>query len=120
MLPAPGIRRTRATAVLRRPVAQMMFFFSAMIKIRVFALDFDRLRPLRHVGMLGAAVDLQLSEQLPAQAILRKHPFHRRFNKPLGTSFQEPARRRGADAAGVLGMSMVELVGSFGRSEERR
>ena len=50
--------RTRATAVLRRPVAQMIFFFSAIIVDSML----HRMRLLRRMGMLRARVYLQLGE----------------------------------------------------------
>src|ERR1700722_19060148 len=100
----------RATAVLRRPVAQMMFFFSAM----GFSLLLHYLRLLRLMRMLGARVYLQLVEHPPAKTVLRQHPAYGDFYQALGfLGFEDLARGRGADAARIGGMPVVNLFLEF-------
>src|SRR5215470_9277926 len=99
MWPVPGHMRTRAIDVLRRPVATVIAFGSAKR---------EHLRPLRRVGMLGAGVDLELPEHLPAERVLREHPADRVPHDAIGVRTREQLARRGrAEMTRVAGVTEV-------------
>src|SRR4051794_38262782 len=68
--PSPGSRRTRAIAVLRRPVPEKKA--GATINDS----SGERLRPLGLMRVVDPGVDLELAELLNAQAVPRQHPLH--------------------------------------------
>src|SRR6185436_2975665 len=72
MLPLPGRKRTRATAVLRRPVAGI----SSDLPFIASMSSSQRLRLLRSVRVLGPRVNLQLGDQPLAQPVGGQHALH--------------------------------------------
>src|SRR6266436_7893109 len=99
MVPDPASSRTLATAVLRRPVVLMMFFFSgisfffAAPAVSASLLELDRHWLLRGVRVIGAAVDFELGEKAPAQSVLRQHSTDCRLEQSLGFLLTHLARR---------------------------
>src|SRR4249920_3430443 len=67
--PSPGRSRTRAMAVLRRPVPEK----KAGVDMRSGSSSGERLRPLGLMGVIGSGVDLQLAELLGAEGGVRQH-----------------------------------------------
>src|SRR4029077_11837001 len=55
--------------------------------------DLERDRLLGLVGVVGAGVDLELTEHLPAQRVLRQHAAHGLGNRPLGVRRHQIAVR---------------------------
>src|SRR5689334_19718034 len=80
ILPDPIARRTRATAVLRRPVPRN----SEVSAIEKLTRDRERRGILGSVRVLAALVDFQFREQLRAEAVLRNHAFHGVVDQLLG------------------------------------
>src|SRR3569832_835658 len=78
ILPVPFFRNTRATLLLRRPVP---LFHSPIID---GSSDFQRLRLLGRVRMLGAAVHLELLDHGVAQRALGQHALHGRLQGAAG------------------------------------
>src|SRR5262245_29372290 len=77
--PVPILRRTRATAVLRLPVATNVWGSGKI----------EDLRLLCGVRMLGPGVDLELAEHLPAERVLREHAAHGALEHALGVRTRE-------------------------------
>src|SRR5881396_583302 len=67
-LPVPGTRRTRATLVLRRPVPK-----NALVLCSAIKLHRERLWFLCGVRVLWSAINFQLGDDLPAEAVFRDH-----------------------------------------------
>src|SRR5262245_42103935 len=72
VLPSPGRRITRASEVVRLPVARYWAGCESVDDIRATPSS-ERLGGLRLVGMLGAGVDLQLRDLLVRELVLREH-----------------------------------------------
>src|SRR6516225_9437968 len=88
MVPAPGRKRTRATACLRRPVVWLsgagMWSFRCVVACVVSGSagpaglrQLERLRLLGGVRVVGAGVDLELAQHLAAEGVLGQHAAHR-------------------------------------------
>src|SRR5689334_22043838 len=82
ILPLPVRTRTRATAVLRRPVdwtrgLDIEWTSSTSGGLGAGVFERQRLRALCSVGMLGPRVDLELGDHLPAETVVRQHAFDR-------------------------------------------
>src|SRR3990172_8317706 len=73
MFPVPGFMRTRAIAVLRRPVVVMMGTSGKL----------ELLRLLRGVGMRGPGVHLELAQELPPQRVRGQHAAHGMAHHPV-------------------------------------
>src|SRR5690242_18239426 len=85
--PSAASSRTRATAVLRRPVPEL----GAAVVAMGCPPSGERLRPLGLMGMVGAGVDLQLAELLHAKAGSRQHALHGAADDLLGPSVEQLA-----------------------------
>src|SRR4051812_14981577 len=103
--PSPGRRRTRAIAVLRRPVPEK----------KAGAADIggsssgERLRPLGLMRMVGAGVDLQLAKLLNAQAIARQHALDGAADDLFGPPLEEVPESLLLVALGMAAMADVQL-----------
>src|SRR5262249_9163606 len=99
--PVPRRRRTRATALLRRPVARM----------NVASAKAQLLRLLGGVRMVRTPVDLELAEHRAAERVLRQHQAHRVAQDAIGVrSLEQLAGRRLLQVAGVPGVAPVGLL----------
>src|SRR4051812_38065271 len=102
--PSPGSSRTRAIAVLRRPVPE---------KKAGLAIDGsssgERLRPLGLMGMVGAGVDLQLAQLLDAETVPRKHAFDGPSDDLLGAPLEEMSEGLLLVALGMAAVPDVQL-----------
>ena len=65
---------------------------------------------LRHVGVLGPGVDLELRELLTGQAVAGHHAFHGQPDDLLGPARLHLLERARAQPAGVAGVAVVALV----------
>src|SRR5712691_10044581 len=72
--PSPGSSRTRATAVLRRPVPNEK---AVGVLMQCRSSSGERFRPLRLVRVVGSGVDLQLAELLGPEAVVGQHALDR-------------------------------------------
>src|SRR5688572_26552165 len=100
--PVPGTSLTRATDVLRRPVAEGS---------RTASGKGQDLRLLRGVRMLRAAVDLELREHLPAEVVLRQHAAHRGLEHALGMrAVEHLGGGRRLEPARPARVALVDLV----------
>src|SRR3990172_9551087 len=103
--PSPGSSRTRATAVLRRPVPVL----KAGVDI-VAPPSGERLRLLGLMGVIVAGVDLQLAELLGPEARPRQHAFDRPPDDLLRSALEELAERLLLEALRVAAVPDVELA----------
>src|SRR5262245_59480358 len=108
MLPVPVARRTRATAVLRRPVAQMYCFVAAGVGVGS-GIDLQLLRFLRLVRMLAPLVDLQLEDHAAPQPVTRKHVLDGVAHHLVGM-LREPRLERDLDLAARVSREPLVLL----------
>src|SRR5262245_13694208 len=102
--PSPGSSRTRAIAVLRRPVPEK----KAGVLMRSGSSG-ERLRPLGLMGMVCAGVALQLAELLHAQRVPGQHALDRPPDDFLGAPLEQMAQRLLLVALRVAAVADVEL-----------
>src|SRR3954468_3479735 len=118
--PVPGSRRTRTMASLRRPTV-WMGRPSASVTGSALALghllDLEGLGLLRSVGVLGACVDLELGEHLPAEAVVRQHPLDGALDDAVGVRAQLVADVDRLEAARVTGVPVGDLVLALGAGQ---
>src|SRR5262245_18064649 len=99
--PVPTRSVTRATAVLRRRVAE---------GARTASAKRQDLRALCGVRVLGTRVDPELREHAPAEVVLRQHALHGGLEHALGVRAVEQLRGgRRLEAAGPAGVADVRL-----------
>src|SRR4051794_40103880 len=102
--PSPGSRRTRAIAVLRRPVPE---------KKAGLAIDGsssgERLRPLGLMWMVGAGVDLELAQLLDAETVPRKHALDGPSDDLFGATLEEMSEGLLLVALRMAAVADVEL-----------
>src|SRR5687768_17190447 len=110
--PSPGIRRTRATAVLRRPVPVLNAGVVAMLSPP----SGERLRPLGLMGMVGTGVDLQLAQLLGAEARMGQHALDRAPHDLLRAPLEQLAEGLCLEALGVTAVAHVRLGGELRRA----
>src|SRR5688500_15710136 len=111
ILPEPIARRTRATAVLRRPVPRNSEVVSAIEKR--LARDSEGCWGLGSVRMLTALVHFQFGEQLPAEPVFRKHAFDgvvAQLCRMLGANLRYGAIFLAALPAGVAHVLLVRFL----------
>src|SRR5262245_28920077 len=66
------------------------------------------------MGMLRAAIDMELGELLPAERAAGQHPFDRLLDDPLRMAAAERlARRSTLDAAGITGVAVIGFLGAL-------
>src|SRR5436309_3558236 len=102
--PSPGRRRTRAIAVLRRPVPEK----KAGVVIDGSSSG-ERLRPLGLMRMVGTGVDLELPELLDPETGSRQHPLHGAADDFLGPTLQEMTEGLLLQALRMAAMPDVQL-----------
>src|SRR5512140_2262224 len=103
--PSPGRSRTRATAVLRRPVP--------VLKVWAVAIDRsssgERLRPLGLMGVVRPRVDLQLAELLGPETRVRQHALHGPSNGLLRPSLHQVPQALALEALREAAVAHVGL-----------
>src|SRR4051812_42772413 len=77
--PLPSLKLTRATEVLRRPVAENTFCAMTLL----LRSNRERLGVLRRVRMLAAGVDFEFRAKLATQAALGQHSLDREPDERL-------------------------------------
>src|SRR4051812_26480933 len=102
--PSPGRSRTRAIAVLRRPVPE-----KKDAEVMDGSSSGERLRPLGLMRMVRAGVDLELAELLAAEPVPRKHPLDGSPDDLLGTTLEELPERLLLEALGMAAVADVQL-----------
>src|SRR6185295_8250703 len=110
--PSPGSSRTRATAVLRRPVPVL----KAWVVMRGPPSG-ERLRPLGLMGMIRAGVDLELAQLLGAEPRVREHALDRPADNFLGPALEQLAERLLLEALGMAAVADVGLGLELGRAD---
>src|SRR3712207_2151950 len=96
--------RTRATAVLRRPVAAISSGICASVWLSLLrGREFGRFRILRSMRMLRASVDLQLGDHSAAETVVRDHAPDCLLN--------EQFRMAGATIAEALALVATDITG---------
>ncbi len=68
--------------------------------------------------MIGAGVDLELLEHLPAEPVLGKHPADGFLDDELGLALDEAFVGLCLEAAGIAGEAGLHLLLSFGAGED--
>ena len=63
--------------------------------------------------MICAAINLQFLQHRPSEFVLRQHAPHRFFDHRLGLFGTHEARRALLEAAGILRVAAIDLVGLF-------
>src|ERR1700737_2851204 len=106
ILPLPGVKRIRATAVLRRPVAMN----SWVAAISSWLGELDRLRLLGGMGMALAAINFQLPINGAAKPIVRNHAAHGAFDQQLRVAHPPRANGFRFVAAYISGKTHVTLL----------
>src|SRR3569832_2217312 len=110
ILPEPGLRNTRADAVLRRPVVR---FCCAIRKSCLMNSDVEGLRLLRLVIVLRTGEDLELADHGTTEAVLRQHALHRDGDDALGRALHHFREAERAHVAHVASGMVIELVGGL-------
>src|SRR4051794_27560541 len=85
------------------------FLLSSAIEFLLPGLQFERLRLLRGVGVVGTGVHLELGQLLASQAVAGKHALDREADDLLRTPLEHVVERAGLEASGVAGVAAVEL-----------
>src|SRR4030095_8581278 len=109
ILPFPGLRKTRATEVFRRPVAANTF--SAIIVLLCY--DCQGFRLLRFMWMFWTRIYLKLGHQFATQTVLRQHSLYRKFHELLWFFFQHFRGSSLPDAAGIFGVPIINFLLQF-------
>src|SRR5687767_193113 len=104
--PSPGSSRTRAMAVLRRPVPEK----KAGMDMFVSSSSGERLRRLGLVGMIRAGVDLELAQLLRAESGVRQHPLDGPADDFLRPAIQEVAQGLLLESLRVAAVAGVNLA----------
>ena len=80
----------------------------------------ERLRPLGLMRMVGAGVDLELSQLLGAEAVPRQHALHGAPDDLFGPALQQVTERLLLEALRVAAVADVELAGRACRGSRPR
>src|SRR5438105_13715505 len=104
--PSPGVRRTRAIAFLRRPVAWLRL--SANLQVS-FSVEGQNLRFLRRMAMFRAGVDAEALEHVGAQGVPLQHAADRGRHRERRVELLGLFQAALAQTAGVAGVAGVGL-----------
>src|SRR5205085_9033812 len=111
ILPEPFFRKTRATLLLRRPVP---LFHSPII---AGSSEFQGLRLLCGVRMLGAAVHLELLDHGVTERALGQHALDGLLERAAGMLGLHVAEVGGGNAARIARVAVVDLVRGLGAGD---
>src|SRR5438067_7682812 len=104
--PSPGVRRTRATAVLRRPVPRVMLSANLDVPPGVEA---DGLGLLGAMAVLGPGVDAQALQHVGAERVVLQHAADGIGDREGRVALHLVAQRTGAQSTRVAGVAGIRL-----------
>src|SRR6266851_4527474 len=105
--PSPGVRRTRATAVLRRPVPRVMLSANLDVPLGV---ETYGLGLLGGVAVLRTGVDAQAREHVGAERVVLQHATNGVGDREGGVALHLVAQRTRAQATRVARVARVRLA----------
>src|SRR5438477_287652 len=116
--PSPGTMRTRATAVLRRPVAWCGVSAAGDNDDLSQFTESDRLWLLRLVAVLRSRVDTEPLELVGAEGVVLKHAAHRVHDRERPVAGDGLLERAHAPAAGITRVAIVRLQGPLAAGDD--
>src|SRR6187399_740370 len=115
ILPWPGRRNTRATALLRRPVPRFCVNAAGISSpVRFLLLRSQRHRLLSLVRMLGSGVYLEFGHHLLAELVFRQHTGYGKLHHPDGAFSPHPGGALFLESTRVAGVVAIHLVAFLG------